>query len=46
LVWDKAIELRLEELSRAEASFGKLLYHFAEDVFALRTFGGEEDLEQ
>jgi hypothetical protein len=32
--------------AEAEGNFGKLLYHFAEGVFALRTFGGEEDPQQ
>jgi hypothetical protein len=32
--------LRLENLQQKK---GRLLYHFAEGVFVLRTFGGEED---
>jgi hypothetical protein len=35
--------LRLENLRQRK---GRLLYHFAEDVFVLRTFGGEEDPQQ
>jgi hypothetical protein len=35
--------LRLENLRQKE---GRLLYHFAEDVFVLRTFGEEEDPPQ
>jgi hypothetical protein len=55
LVWAKAIDLRhlalspkllsfvLRSCAEAKGNFGKLLYHFAEGVFALSTFGGEED---
>jgi hypothetical protein len=32
--------LRLENLRQKE---GRLMYHFVEGVFILRTFGGEED---
>jgi hypothetical protein len=32
--------LRLENLQQRK---GRLLYHFVEGVFVLRTFGGEED---
>jgi hypothetical protein len=35
--------LRLEDLRQKE---GRLLYYFAEGVFVLRTFGGEEDPQQ
>jgi hypothetical protein len=35
--------LRLENLRQKE---GRLLYHFAEGIFVLRTFGGEEDPQQ
>jgi hypothetical protein len=35
--------LRLENLQQKE---GRLRYYFAEGVFALRTFGGEEDPQQ
>jgi hypothetical protein len=35
--------LRFENLEQRK---GRLLYHFAEGVFVLRTFGGEEDPQQ
>jgi hypothetical protein len=35
--------LRLDNLRRRQ---GRPLYHFAEGIFALRTFGGEEDPQQ
>ena len=35
--------LRLENLRQKE---GRLMYHFVEGVFALRTFAGEEDPQQ
>jgi hypothetical protein len=35
--------LRLGNLRQKE---GRLPYHFAEGVFVLRTFGGEEDPQQ
>jgi hypothetical protein len=35
--------LRLENLRQRK---GRPLYHFAEDVFVLRTFSGEEDPQQ
>jgi hypothetical protein len=35
--------LKLSIAFKAEGGFGDPLYHFAEGVFSLRTFGGEED---
>jgi hypothetical protein len=35
--------LRLENLRQKEE---RLMYHFVEGVFVLRTFGGEEDPQQ
>jgi hypothetical protein len=33
----------LRSKAEVDDSFGKPLYYLAEDVFVLRTFGGEED---